>query len=72
MLEDGLAAEVKGKLAYDVVTNLPIQCEFLATEESIQKFWSRKKKDFNELFDKFKKITGKKYKRVDSVITEEV
>ena len=71
MLEDGLAAEIKGKLAYDVIQNLPIQSEFLATEESIQKFWNRKKKDFNDLFDKFKKITGKKYKKLDSVVCED-
>ena len=47
MIEDGLAREINGSLTNDIINNLPVQNEFLATEESVEKFWNRKKKDFH-------------------------
>ena len=35
------------------------------------KFWSRRKKDFNEIFDKFKKVTTKKYAKLESNLVDE-
>ena len=67
MIEDGIASEINGGLSHDVLVNLPIQSQFLATEESVIKFWNRRKKEFDEIFNNLKKI---KYLKLESVITD--
>ena len=49
-LQDGIQDEIRGKLVSQILKNVESKKEFLATEESIMKFWVKKKDIIDKIF----------------------
>ena len=70
LITDGCLTEITGSITSEVVEGIADPNQFSATEDNVNKFWSRRKKEFEKIFNKFKEMTTKKFVRFESVIVD--
>lgn len=46
LIQSGCLTDIKGNITSEVVEGIADPNEFSATEENVNKFWSRRKKEF--------------------------